>query len=220
MSEIFAVQLTAAATVALTILALAAAVLAGLAFWRHPRKSGYSSSRTGVRGRAPGSLGRPRVSRRTARRRRPRQRVRPQRQRFPRLRRTDPVLRPGSGDLERGRLSAPDDLGVIMPGETAFGTRQVPADDALKYAILTFRDVAGVRWVRMPDGGLLAAQDPPTASHDSAWFIFALADLVPTHGREFIGLPSVVQHSVAEEEARRRAARADRPKRRARPGAG
>jgi hypothetical protein len=107
-----------------------------------------------------------------------------------------------------------------MPGETAFGTRQVPADDALKYAILTFRDVAGVRWVRMPDGGLLAAQDPPTASHDSAWFIFALADLVPTHGREFIGLPSVVQHSVAEEEARRRAARADRPKRRARPGAG
>jgi hypothetical protein len=72
MSEIFAVQLTAAASVALTILALAAAVLAGLAFWRHPRKSGYSSSRTGVRGRAPGSLGRPRVSRRTARRRRPR----------------------------------------------------------------------------------------------------------------------------------------------------
>ena len=55
---------------------------------------------------------------------------------------------------EPGGASGPDDLGTIRPGDTAYATLSLFRDDALARTILAFRDAAGVRWIRMPDGGL------------------------------------------------------------------
>jgi hypothetical protein len=56
-----------------------------------------------------------------------------------------------------GGLSAPDELGVIMPRKKIRGTGSViysSRELAVSDVILTFRDAAGVRWIRMPDGAL------------------------------------------------------------------
>jgi len=62
-------------------------------------------------------------------------------------------------------LDGPDDLGMIMPGPVGLNGRQMPTTMPFRYAILTFRDAGGARWIRMPDG-TLRPQDHATA-HDS-----------------------------------------------------
>ena len=53
-----------------------------------------------------------------------------------------------------GGLSGPDDLGMIMPGPVGHNGQQMSYDEALRQAILTFRDADGGCWIRMPDGTL------------------------------------------------------------------
>ncbi len=50
----------------------------------------------------------------------------------------------------------PEPLGILMPGEREEKSRDFPGetDMAVSGAILRFRDSAGVRWIRRPDGGL------------------------------------------------------------------
>jgi hypothetical protein len=50
----------------------------------------------------------------------------------------------------------PEPLGVIMPGTEVAKTRSFPRDANLDVcgAVLTFRDAAGTKWLRRPDGGL------------------------------------------------------------------
>ena len=61
-----------------------------------------------------------------------------------------------------GGVDGPDNLGVIAPGPTGLNGRQIPYEEAVEHAILTFRDAEGARWVRMP-GGALEPQTRPTA---------------------------------------------------------
>jgi hypothetical protein len=60
-----------------------------------------------------------------------------------------------------GGITGPDDLGMIMPGPVGLNGRQMPYDEAIEHAILTFRDAQGARWIRMP-GGTLEEQARPT----------------------------------------------------------
>ena len=50
----------------------------------------------------------------------------------------------------------PEPLGILMPGEREEKSRDFPGETnmAVSGAILRFRDAAGVRWIRRPDGGL------------------------------------------------------------------
>jgi Phage integrase family len=54
--------------------------------------------------------------------------------------------------------SSPLDLGTVLPGESTDVERGSgwsgfrSAQEAIQIAVLTFRDAAGVRWLRMPDG--------------------------------------------------------------------
>ena len=52
-----------------------------------------------------------------------------------------------------GGPSGPEDAGMIPPGLSVQG-RAGRYQDALATNVLTFRDAAGVRWIRMPDGAL------------------------------------------------------------------
>jgi hypothetical protein len=51
-------------------------------------------------------------------------------------------------------LAGPDDLGLIMPGQTGVGRRDFAATDALTKTSLTFQDAAGALWMREPTGVL------------------------------------------------------------------
>jgi len=156
MSLIFATQLTAVATLALAVLALAAAVLAGLAFWRQSQEVGLLQQQnkrdTDERRRAqaarvflvtPPDQGPP-VG--------PRARNASD---FPVYDTKFWYLNPGSDP------SAPEYLGTIMPGDASSAERLFSARQALKYTALTFRDAAGLRWVRWPDGVLQEVRDEP-----------------------------------------------------------
>ena len=62
-------------------------------------------------------------------------------------------------------LSGPDHLGMILPGKKHYsrsGRIYSSRDLAISLIILTFRDAAGVPWIRMPDGAL-REQAHPTA---------------------------------------------------------
>lgn len=48
-----------------------------------------------------------------------------------------------------------------MPGPVGINGQQMRYDEAVAYAILTFRDADGVRWIRLADG-TLQEQDRPT----------------------------------------------------------
>ena len=50
--------------------------------------------------------------------------------------------------------SAASDLGTIKPGEAKGPNLRYADEWALANTILTFRDAAGVHWIRMPDGTL------------------------------------------------------------------
>jgi hypothetical protein len=53
---------------------------------------------------------------------------------------------------EPGGISGPDDLGIIVPGGTVKTKRLLHADEPLSLTTLAFRDAAGIRWIRTPDG--------------------------------------------------------------------
>lgn len=61
-----------------------------------------------------------------------------------------------------GGLSDPDDTRMIPPGGLARDSRDISYLDALANTVLTFRDAAGARWIRMPDG-ILKEQKHETA---------------------------------------------------------
>jgi hypothetical protein len=50
----------------------------------------------------------------------------------------------------------PEPIGTILPGDTHTSTRDFPPGTNLEAsgAVLSFRDAAGARWMRRPDGGL------------------------------------------------------------------
>ena len=57
----------------------------------------------------------------------------------------------------------PDNLGVILPGEKADGSSHdvfSNRETALSLEILSFRDSAGIGWIRMPDGALIEQSGP------------------------------------------------------------
>lgn len=68
----------------------------------------------------------------------------------------DAELRWHRGSASHGDPN-PELLGTIMPGSEAESTRDFPLDTnmAVSGAVLRFRDAAGVRWIRRPDGGLV-----------------------------------------------------------------
>jgi hypothetical protein len=68
-------------------------------------------------------------------------------------------------------LSAPDDLGMIMPGEQIGASPGFSADYALASVLLTFRDALGVRWIRTPDGLLIEQGHGTTGDNILARFI-------------------------------------------------
>ena len=156
MSETFSVQLTAVATVALAVLALVAGVLAGLALRKQTQEVGLlleqnrrdsDERRRGQAARvflaAPSDQGPP-VS--------PRARNASD---FPVYDTKFWYVNPGSDDL-----SASDYLGTIMPGDISSPRHRFSAE-AFKYTALTFRDAAGIHWVRWPDGALQEVSREP-----------------------------------------------------------
>lgn len=149
MSLIFATQLTAVATAALAVLALAAAVLAGLAYLKQSREVSLlleqAKRDTDERRRAQAAkvfLGAPPDTGLLV----------------------SPYARNASDfpiydvrirfSTPSGEVSQAEHLGTIMPGEIAAAERQLPASEAATYTILTFRDAAGIRWIRLPSGSL------------------------------------------------------------------
>jgi hypothetical protein len=154
MSEIFSVQLTAVFTAILGAGAIVTAVLAALAFRKQSQEVGLlleqnsffleqNKRDTDERRRAQAArvfLGAPpdegnHVS--------------------PYVRNASdfPVYGVRIRYYESGKLSDPEKLGTVMPGDFAAAKRQFPTTGkALEHTILTFRDAAGLRWVRMPDG--------------------------------------------------------------------
>ena len=163
MSLIFATQLTAAATAALAVFAIVTAAFAFLAYRKQALEVGILQRQMKEQQDA--------VAREAAERRR----AQAARVFTGRLHGVTggPYAKNGS-DLpvydaqfwysEPGELSGPSDpydLGQIPPGEPA-STSRLLADGALAHTILTFRDAAGIRWIRMPDGAL-EEQTRPTA---------------------------------------------------------
>jgi hypothetical protein len=63
-----------------------------------------------------------------------------------------------------GSINLPDDLGLILPGQTVAGSRDFAARDALTKTWLTFQDAAGTLWMREPTG-VLKEDDRATHSH-------------------------------------------------------
>ena len=178
MSLIFATQLTAVATAALVALALAAALVAGLALRKQSRELAIlvaENSRQADERRRGQALsvyiGLPPRTRRI---------VQPAAYNASGI----PVFEAQfwyfapdgiAGYYAQDGLCGPDDLGMIMPGPVGHNGSQMSYDEALGQAILTFRDAEGARWLRMP-GGTLKPQTRATA-HDSV--LVALGHAVP-----------------------------------------
>jgi hypothetical protein len=148
MSLIFATQLTAVATVALAVLAVAAATVAGLALSKQSRQLAILAAQndrdTAERHQAQAAQVFTGV-----------EDVRP--------RYAHPYAKNGSDfpvydaqlwQADPGMLSDPEDIGMIPPGGAAVSGRQISYLEALETTVLTFRDAAGARWMRMPDGTL------------------------------------------------------------------
>jgi hypothetical protein len=156
MSLIFATQLTAVATVALAVLALAAAIVAGIALRKQSRELATlieeNKQQAEDRRRSQALnvfIGIPPRSNRL---------VQPAAYNSSSV----PVFDAQFWYPGPDRMIGPDDLGMIMPGPVGLNGRQMHYDDALEFATLTFRDAEGARWIRMPDG-TLKAQERGTA---------------------------------------------------------
>jgi hypothetical protein len=64
-----------------------------------------------------------------------------------------------------GSPPEPEHIGMVMPDEMRSGDMRTFNDvqDAIDGTVLTFRDAAGLHWIRLPDGELTAKPFPPTA---------------------------------------------------------
>lgn len=149
MSLIFATQLTAVATLALAVLALAAAVLAGLALRRQTQEVGVllAQNKRDTDERRRNQAARVFLAAPAE----PVHLVSPYAQNASDF----PVYNAQIWYLNPHGVSAPEDLGMIMPGTNASATAVFPSRDALTDTVLTFRDAEGLLWIRMPDGSLL-----------------------------------------------------------------
>jgi hypothetical protein len=187
MSLIFATQLTAVATVALAVLALAAAIVAGIALYKQSRQLAIlvaENNRQADERRRAQALGvyigvPPRSGRL----------VQPAAYNASQL----PVFDAQFWYSVSDGLAGPDDLGVIMPGPVGLNGRQMPYDEAVERAVLTFRDAEGACWIRMP-GGILKPQTHDTA-HDSV--LNALGQAVPAPA----DTPELAEGTSADPEA-------------------
>ena len=154
MSLIFATQLTAVATLALAVLALVAGVFAGLAFWRQSQEVGLlleqnrrdtdqrlrAQATRILLGSAPGTSGSP----------------------IPYARNASDLPAYYAAiyydESESGKVTGPDGLGNILPGETKSASGTFSAAAELGHAFLAFRDAQGVYWIRTPSGEVWEAQ--------------------------------------------------------------
>jgi len=83
-------------------------------------------------------------------------------------------------------LSEPEYLGTIMPGESAPSARQfADVGEALRLAVLMFRDAAGINWIRTPDGNLW--EDPSPGKVWVDLLSSTLADNARRSPRDFPG---------------------------------
>jgi hypothetical protein len=148
MSLIFATQLTAVATAALAVLALAAASVAGMALSRQSRELALLTKQN---------------ERDIAERRQAQAAqvftvvgdTRPDYARPYAENGSDyPVYDAQLWIAQPPTIAAVQDIGMIAPGGHAHLDRQIRDPDALAGIILTFRDAAGTRWIRLPDGTL------------------------------------------------------------------
>jgi hypothetical protein len=148
MSLIFATQLTAVATVALAVLALAAAIVAGIALYKQSRALAILAEQnnrdiverhqaqaarvfTVVEDRSPGYA-----------------------HPYARNGSDFPVYDAQLWQAGPNGLADADDALMIPPGGRIMCVRDIRYPDALANTVLTFRDAAGARWIRMPDGTL------------------------------------------------------------------
>ena len=70
-----------------------------------------------------------------------------------------------------------EELGMIMPGETAIASWQLdPGEDPLKLIAIFFRDAIGVRWLRIPGGEV---EEVPNRPSDSSLAAIAQAGNPP-----------------------------------------
>jgi hypothetical protein len=156
MSLIFATQLTAVATVALAVLAIAAAIVAGLALYKQSREIAIliaeNNRQADERRRAQAAsvyIGLPLQGPRL---------VQPSALNASSL----PAFDAQFWHFGSGGLSDPVDLGMIMPGPVGINDRQMSYDEASEHVLLTFRDAEGIGRIRMPHG-ILKEQARPTA---------------------------------------------------------
>ena len=181
MSLIFATQLTAVATVALAVLALTAAVVAGLALRKQSRElailAAENKRQAAERRRAQASsvfIGLP----------------------IRGIRMVQPSAQNGSSfpvhDAQfwyygPDGLSGPEDLGMIMPGPVGINGRQMRYEEAVERAILTFRDAEGLRWIRRADGTLW--EQTCSTAHDSILAALGRPLLAPAQAALAAGQP-------------------------------
>jgi hypothetical protein len=146
MSDILSEQLTAVATLALAVLALAAAVLAYLKQSKEVTLLLEQNKRdTDERRRAQAArvfLGAPPDEGAL---------VSPYARNASDLPVYEARIRYGGPGAD---LSEPEYLGTLWPGDMASAERQFSSPEALLHTVLTFRDAAGIRWMRFPDGEL------------------------------------------------------------------
>ena len=176
MSEIFSVQLTAVATLALAVLALAAAVLAGLAFWRqsqevrllleqNKRDTDERRSAQAARVFLVASIDKEHL-------------VSP----YVRNASDLPIYEVRIRYAQAGGFSEPEDLGMIMPGDTAYDARQLPDDQARRVTLLTFRDTVGINWARLPDGRLWERTALTQTARQELWLAIIATSVVSPDG--------------------------------------
>ncbi len=85
---------------------------------------------------------------------------------------------------EPSRITGPDDLGVIMPGETRYAPSSFRHDDALKHTFLLFRDAEGIDWIRTPTGQFRQQRGRAPSDEVNAWNIWiAIGSPVDRDGR-------------------------------------
>jgi hypothetical protein len=148
MSLIFATQLTGVATAALAAFAIITAVYAVLAFRKQSREVAILAAQND----------RDIADRRQAQAARVFTGVEDRQPRY-----AHPYAKNGSDypvyDAQLwqsgpGGLGNPKDVGMIPPGGLGIDGRDIRYLDAVDNTVLTFRDAAGIRWIRMPDGTL------------------------------------------------------------------
>jgi hypothetical protein len=154
MSDIFTAQITAVANVVLAVFAIITAVFAGLAFRKQSQEVGLllEQSKRDESERRRAQAARVYVMAEPD----PPRLIRP----YARNASDFPIYDAQIWQAKADGISAPAELGTVMPGKSATGGAMMSARDAAAHSVLTFRDSQGVRWIRMPDGTLSEQTGP------------------------------------------------------------